>query len=257
MSITLPMVPIQALRNDPRLLLIYGAPKIGKTTILTQLPIGKYLILETDSRGCEFVSACHVQLNNLVEFVEYEQEIKKTKPYDFVAVDTIDNLEIWAEREATRLYKASPIGKNFGKDSAGRDIPSCSVLDLPNGGGYMYLRQVFTNIITRMLDIAPQVIFVGHIRDKLIGQINGQDETTSRDLDLTGKIKQIVCSLVDSIGYVSRDRDSNLTISFKTHELITNGSRAPHLKGKNFTMKGSTFDWSLIYPDYFKKIETK
>lgn len=241
----LPTQAIPSQRNDPRLLLIYGPPKIGKTTILSQLPAGKHLILETDPRGCEFLTCCHVQLNNMIEFVEYEQEIKKqNKPYDFVAVDTIDNIEQWSEQEATKLYKQSPIGKNFnGK----------SVLELPNGGGYMFLRSVFTNVITRLLDIAPQVIIVGHIRDKLIGQTNGQDETYSKDLDLTGKIKAIVCSLVDSIGYVSRDKDSNLTIAFKTHELITNGTRAPHLKGKNFTMKGSEFDWSVIYPDYFNK----
>lgn len=247
--ITLPTAPTPAQRNDPRLLLIYGPPKIGKSTILTQLPLSKYFVLSTDPRGWEFLSGVYAQIDNMEQFVQYEQEIKKqNRPYDFVGIDTIDNLETWSEQEATKLYKASPIGKSFtGK----------SVLELPNGGGYMYLRSVFTNVITRLLDIAPQVIIVGHIRDKLIGQTSGQDETYSKDLDLTGKIKAIVCSLVDTIGYVSRDKDSNLTISFKTHELITNGSRAPHLKGKNFTMKGSTFDWSLIYPDYYTKLKEK
>ena len=245
--ITLPSSPTPTKRNDPRLMIIYGPPKIGKTTILSQLPEGRYLIEETEPRGAEYVTACYINLSNMTEYVEAEQAIKARKPrYDFVAIDTIDKLEEWSIVEATKLYMRSPIGKSFNGNS---------VLELPNGAGYLYLRQVFTNCISRALDLADQVIFVGHLRDKLIGQTGGQDEVFVKDLDLMGKCRAIVCSMVDCIGYVSRDRESNITCSFKTHELVTCGTRCPHLVGKNFTMKGSTFDWSLIYPDYFAKMK--
>jgi hypothetical protein len=245
--ITLPTEPIVSTRNDPRLMLLYGPPKIGKTTILSQLPQGKYIIEETDPRGCEYITASFVQLNSMADYVEAETLIKKRTPrYDFVAIDTIDNLESWSVIVATRLYKSSPIGKTFNGES---------VLELPNGGGYMYLRQVFTNCIMRALDLAPQVIFVGHIRDKLIGQTAGQEEVYSADLDLTGKIKAIVCSMVDCIGYVNRDKDSNIVVNFKTRADVVCGTRCPHLKGRNFTMKGSAFDWSVIYPDYYAKMK--
>jgi hypothetical protein len=245
--ITIPTEDTPAQRTDPRLLMIYGAPKIGKSTILSLLPKGKYLILSTDPRGWEFLGGRYIQINNILEFVETERAIKamKERP-DFVGIDTVDNVEDWAKIEATRLYKLTPVGKNFQGDS---------ILSLPNGGGYDTFWNVFTNVITRCLDLAPQVIFTGHVRDKLIGQINGQDEVFTKDLNLTGKVRTIFTSMVDSTGYLSRDKDSNLNIAFKTHDLIVNGSRAAHLRGVNMKMEGSKFDWSRIYPDYYNKIK--
>ena len=46
------------------------------------------------------------------------------KPYKYVAVDTITQLEVWCEDEAKQLCRATPMGKNFDKDNKGLSVLS-------------------------------------------------------------------------------------------------------------------------------------
>jgi hypothetical protein len=242
MPITLPTEPSKVTRRDPRLLLLYGQQKLGKSTWLSELP-GRHMVISTDPRGWEYIGGYHVQVNNMLEYCQAADLIKKATPrYDFVGIDTIDLIDDWSKEEATRLYKASPIGKNF--------LGTSIVNDLSKGGGYPLYWEVFNKVITGLLGLAEQVIIIGHIRDKLIGQIAGQTEVFSKDLALTGKVCSMLTSTVDTTGYITR-KDNNILVNFQTHELITNGSRCPHLKGKNFTMKDK-FDWSVIFPDWYE-----
>ncbi len=249
-ALTLPTAITTSIRRDPRMLLIYGPPKIGKTTMLAQLQTiapNRNLIVETDPRGAELVSCLSLQVNSMAELTTVIETIKaqsKTtgkRPYDFIAFDTIDKIEEWAEIEATAAYKKSSIGCNF---------TGASVLELPKGGGYLHLRRIFTEMLYRTFNLADNIIFVSHIRDKMIESVAGKGDVSAKDLDLTGKIKSIVCSMVDGIGYVSRDKDQNMTISFVTQEDVVCGSRCPHLKGQKQTHQKQTFDWAKIYPDY-------
>jgi hypothetical protein len=242
--ITLLTEPSKITRRDPRLLLLYGQQKLGKSTWLSELP-GRYMVISTDPRGWEYISGYYVQVNNILEYCQAAKLIKEATPrYDFVGVDTIDLIDDWSKEEATRLYKMSPIGKSF----QGTSI----VNELPKGGGYPLYWEVFTKVLSSLLGLADQVIIIGHIRDKLIGQINGQTEVFAKDLALTGKVCSMLTSTVDTTGYITRTPTSILC-NFQTHELITNGSRCPHLKGKNFEMKGSKFDWSVIFPDWYER----
>lgn len=256
MPLTLPTGPNKFIRNDPRLLLIYGAPKIGKTTILAQLVEQvmakgkKALILETDPRGAEFLSTVSLQLDSLEQFTEAKNAIvAANKPYDFIAIDVLDHVEDWCFKKATDNYKLSPIGKNFEREYG----EHADVTFLPNGSGYQYPRPHMHLFINQCLALAPQIIFTGHVRDKMLTQ--NAETTSSKDLDLTGKIRNIVCSGVDSIGLLSRTPKGLMQLNFRTFDTITNGSRSKHLAGKTFTLSESDnniLDWSFIYPDWFK-----
>jgi hypothetical protein len=237
----LPTIVTNNFRQDPRLHLIYGPPKIGKTSILAGLK-GNFII-DTE-QGTGFVSALKQEVDNIQEFNQVCSLIINTgKPYKFVTIDTIDKLEEWAEVDATNEYKKSIQGKNFS---------GSSVLNLPNGGGYLWLRQSFLKLIAKAALLAPNVILVGHIRDKMIE--SGGKEVSAKDLDLTGKIKSIVCSKADAIGYLSRTKDGNLQITYQTREDVVCGSRCQHLKGATFVMDSpdpAMFNWAQIYIDYF------
>lgn len=236
----LPTSPTQPTSKSPRLLVIYGAPKVGKTTALSQLP--KNLIVDLEE-GTEFVSALKVNCNSALEYQNTCKEIveDKTDNYDYVTIDTVSKLEEWCERVATNNYRASTIGKSFtGK----------SVLELPNGGGYLYLRTAFQQYLS-MLSVGSvkrrRYIYCAHIRDKMLDTGNAGKPVEAKDLDLTGKIRSIVCSGADAIGYINRrmvGTESKLWISFKTTETVACGSRCDHLKGQEFEM-----DWKKIYID--------
>jgi len=231
-EITLPKKIIKATRKSPGKLVIYSSPKTGKTTQLAALENNLILDLE---KGTHFVDALKIEVNSLKELYEVGNTIKKEgKPYKYISLDTATKLEEWCEEYATNLYKQTPIGKNFkGK----------SVLELPNGGGYHYLRQAFVFWLHFVTELADNVIFVCHLKDKFISNKRGE-EVAAKDLDLTGKIRNIIAAGADAIGYMYRGENSNLRISFTTSDEVVCGSRTKHLAGQDFE-----FSWDKIYID--------
>tara|TARA_R100000322_G_scaffold170353_1_gene145317 strand:- start:1006 stop:1704 length:699 start_codon:yes stop_codon:yes gene_type:complete len=230
----LPKNKVGAVRKSPKNMVIYGPPKIGKTTALSQLD--NCLIIDLEE-GSDMVEALKIKVTNLIELAEVGKKIMQNKkPYKYVAVDTVTKLEEWCETEGKKIYKDTPMGKNFDKDNKG-----ISVLSLPNGAGYLYLRIAFKRWIDRLNKLADHVILVGHLKDKMLDK-KGK-EVSSKDLDLTGKIKQITCANADAIGYIYREGD-NTMISFNSMNDITAGSRCDHLKGQDMKL-----DWTQIFID--------
>jgi len=229
-TLTLPDKPSPATTVNPKILVIYGPPKVGKTTILSKL---NNCIISDLEKGTDYLEALKIQYDNYDDFERGCNLMKLQNPrkYKYHAVDTVDKVEEWSERIATKDYKDSVVGKNW---------KGFSVLELPNGGGYMWLRNAFHKVITNICLTAPHIILVGHIRDKSLEK-DGK-EVSSKDLDLTGKCKSIICSIADAIGYVYRGKDG-LRISFNTNELVTCGTRCAHLKGLDTEFT----DWSKIY----------
>ena len=66
-----------------------------------------------------------------------------------MAIDTISKLEEWCEAEAKTIYMQTPMGKNFEQKN-----PGASVLSLPNGAGYLYLRIAYKKWIDRLNKLA-------------------------------------------------------------------------------------------------------
>lgn len=236
MPIVLPTTPIKPVDQNPKTIIIYGPPKIGKTSILSALD--NCLIVDLEN-GSDFVTALKVKLDNILQVSQLEDQIKAAKfPYKYIAIDTLDKLEEWCEAEATRRYKLTTQGKNFGGNS---------VIELPNGGGYFHLRNVFYEYFNRLRNLAPTAIFVGHIRDKLLTS-DGKD-VAAKDLDLTGKVRNIVCAYTDATAHAYRDKDGKLILSFITTDTANCGSRCPHLTGKAFIFSQPTTatDWKQIF----------
>ena len=81
------------------------------------------------------------------------------------------------------------MGKNYDGDN---------VLSLPNGAGYLYLRQAFFQVLDFIDTLAPHIILSGHIKDK---QVDDKGEMVlAANIDLTGKIKSLICANADAIG---------------------------------------------------------
>lgn len=221
----LPKEKVKVTNRNPKTIVIYGPPKVGKTGALAQLEDN--LIIDIEG-GSQFVEALKVEANNFKELQEIGVEIvKNNNPYSIVTVDTVTKLEEWSEKEATRRYKKTPQGKSFSGNT---------VLELDYGAGYYWLRIVYKEWMQKLAKLAPTVIFVAHVKDKFLEK-NGK-EVSAKDLDLTGKIRNITASDADAIGYVYRDpEDSNkMRITFKHEENVMCGSRCEHLRGKDLVL---------------------
>jgi len=239
MSIVLPTSKVKAERQNPKRMIIYSKPKTGKTTAYAGLENNLILDLEN---GSDYVEALKVKINNLQELLDAGKAIKAAgNPYKIVTIDTVTALEDMIQPLAVKLYRGTSMGKNYDGDN---------VTTLPNGAGYLYIRQAFFQVLDFIDTLAPHIILSGHIKDKVVDDKG--EMVMSANIDLTGKIKSLICAQADAIGYMYRKGNKTI-LSFKTNEEVTCGARPEHLRNEEIVVtemneKGELeFHWDKIY----------
>lgn len=277
MEIILPKERNKVIRRDPRLFILYSAPKVGKTTLISTLDNNLILDLE---RGSDYLEALSVTIIGLVPPLNESEESKEKRiekgeyylhevgreiymqgrPYKFISVDTVTMLEDLILPLANDLYRNSPMGSNWGKlEDKKTNDPKADVRTLARGSGYYYLRLAFEETLNGIKKLADNIILIGHLRNSIVDK--GGEEVASKELSLTGKIREITCGGADAIGYMYRGKKNELLINFKSSEEILCGARPAHLKGQ--IIKIADYDessnslvniaWDKIYPDVFNK----
>jgi hypothetical protein len=221
-GLVLPTKKVAAKSHSPRKLIIYSKPKVGKTSALAELDNALIIDLE---RGTDFLDAMKVQVSDLAELRKVgDAIIEAGKPYKYVVIDTVTKLEDMCLPLALTMYRKTPMGKNF---------DGTNVLTLPNGAGYLYLREAIDSVIKYIDTLSDRIIYLGHIKLKSIEK-NGK-EVTASDLDLTGKIKSMMSADVDAIGMLYREGNKNM-LSFKTTDDVICGARPKHLKNQEVVL---------------------
>lgn len=230
--VTLPTAPIEATLKSPKNLIIFSKPKAGKTSLMAGLEGA--LIIDMED-GSDYVTAMKIKVKSVQELKEIGEEIKKQgSPYKYIAIDTITALEELCEPYAEILYSQTPMGSSwFKKDENGKWAKDGGkgkygrLTALPNGGGWLYVREAFNKMLAYIDTLAPHIILLGHVKDSLLDKSG--TEFSSVDLSLTGKMKQIATSQSDAIGYLYRKGNQNI-LSFKTSDQIACGARPEHLR---------------------------
>lgn len=238
--IELPKEKIKAVSKSPKKLLIYSPPKTGKTTVASMLE--NNLLMDFEG-GSHFVDALKVEIPNLNVLQEYVVAIKSAgKPYRYGTIDTTTKLEEMVLPLALQMYKNTPMGVNFKGDN---------VLTLPNGGGYLYLREAFTKITDTIDSLFERTIYFGHLKDKMLEKAG--KEVSAKDIDLTGKIRNIACANADAIGYLYRSGKQTI-LSFVTTQDVICGARPEHLRNQEIVVLEEidgklVSHWDRIYID--------
>lgn len=135
-------------RVNPKKMLVFAFPKVGKTTAISGLK--NNLIIDFED-GSGFIQGDVVNvleiagqrincqpkevLNHIdgpMECIKVISELSaelaaREKPYDYISLDSVTALVKIATYLGSEMYKKSAVGKNY----TGRDV----VQDLPNGGG--------------------------------------------------------------------------------------------------------------------------
>ena len=131
----------KAISENPKVLLLYGAPKVGKTTALSQL--NDCLIIDTED-GANMVEGYIETVKNREELIELLKQAKEGHDYKYVAIDTIDKIALWAEK--TVCQEESVV----------------NIADLPFGKGFGMMREKVLNTVNILKEIFPHVIIIGH-----------------------------------------------------------------------------------------------
>ncbi len=116
--------------KNPRNLIIFSKPKIGKSSALVQLPNSLLIDLEN---GSDYISGRILKASSIEDIRDIGKAIEEAgKPYKYLIIDTITKLEEMCIPYAELLYSKTLPGKNWftqGKIQYG------NILALPNGAG--------------------------------------------------------------------------------------------------------------------------
>lgn len=236
MSLILPTSPIPATSVDPNFIIMYGRPKAGKTSAVAQLKDNLIIDLEG---GSTFIDAMAIQCRTVSDLGEAAQAIRAKNNevgrnfYKRITIDNATRLEEICLSYAATLYRQTPIGKSW----KGTDVRL-----LPNGSGYLYIRQAVRKVLDMFKDLCDQFILIGHVKDVQIDKDG--EEVSEMALDLVGKLSSIVCGEADAVGYIYR-KGNETHISFKGGDGTIKEARAPHLRGKDIVIATGNEDGSI------------
>lgn len=250
-EIVLPTVKSEVELVNPETLVLIGPPKVGKTTLLAQLPDS--LLVDID-KGAKYVSATKYEVNDLDTLLKLVKAVKDGgNPYKFGILDTVTELEPLVNSLALKLYRATPQGAKFGLNKQG-GYDEKDMISLPNGSGYWWIRIAFFKVIDYFNTAFKYKIYVGHLKDTQV--LEETNEVIPATIDLTGKLRTLICAKSDSIGFIYR-KGNETHLTFKGSNQVACGSRSPHLRNQDIVVGEMTEDgtytayWDKIYKNEF------
>ena len=178
------------------------------------------LIIDTEQGGNMLEGYFH-SVNSKEELLQFYADATEGHEYKYFALDTIDKIVTWTEKDVCREY----------------DIESIN--DLPFGKGFGLVRERVMNNIRKLSSLCENLILIGH--RKTASPIDNSTAIEPESLDISGKLKNMIMAQADGIGYMFREEDK-LMVSFESGKALEAGSRCDHLRGKVME-----FDWNKIY----------
>lgn len=278
-------------RIEPKSLLLYANHKVGKTEIcgaLTRIkdkegnPIAFMLDINDGSnyiyRNGFNIDSRLTKLEKLTQFQRVIEELEKYRKkhkrnlYEYGILDELSTLDNWIEYYATLKYMKSSIGKKWNRNANGSmiidehhpDFKFITEVPTKNKGniGYGKMREHFLYFLERFSACFDKVIYIGHVRDKIGDKSNDIENVTNQELDLTGKLRDIIPRNVDGVAKFIIKGDERW-FSFVTQDEKSGvGIRAKYLAGKSLLISKAfredkddkekisriEFYWNSVYP---------
>lgn len=163
--------------------LVYGPPKIGKSTLCSTADDVFFLATE---RGLDHLSTYKVQIDDWETFVAYVDELlsnTQNPPFKTVAIDTIDNAyEFCATHVCRRL---------------GIDHQS----DAGYGKGHSMVNSEFNRHLTRLAQGPWGLWMVSHAKEVEVKPVGGGEKHQKKLPTLTPAARKLVLAMADIIMY--------------------------------------------------------
>lgn len=209
MSIDLSAIALTEVTRDftKSNVLIYGKPKVGKSTLASQLPDTLFAATE---KGYNFLKVRPQDINNWQEFLELCQALS-TQKHNFktVVIDIVDNLYGYCEK--------------YVMDKNGVNSPS----DLPFGKGFKLVNLEFERVINKINMAGFPVIFISHAKEKTEKTKTG--EWTVMGTSLGSGAEKYVSAICDIILYCYITDDGQRVMRTKPTKYILAGDRSTKL----------------------------
>lgn len=165
-------------------MVIYGAPKIGKSTFCSRFENALFMATEP---GLDYLRTKNVRVHDWAEVMELVDILEKQRGagYKTLIVDTVDQLWAFVEEYVRRSRKVE------------------SLVDLPFGKGRDVAASLFADLINRIMRLDLGVVFVSHAQMADVDTVSGK---VSRFLPtIPTRARDVVLPLVDVIGFATVD----------------------------------------------------
>ena len=174
-------------------LLLYGAPKVGKTSFAVQAPRALVCAFEMGTNA--LAGTRFVPMLKWTDFKKVVSQLRKPQAremYDTIVIDTVS-----IAFDLCNKY----ICQREGVDS---------IRDVAWGQGWGMLKQEFQEAFREITMLGFGLIFIAHAKEKPTEARDSEGNSISAMApDLTSAAYTIVNSIVDLIGYISVEYDAN------------------------------------------------
>lgn len=182
--IELPETPQKPMADASKVfMLLYGAPKIGKSTFCSRFENAFFLATEP---GLNHLETFNVLCKSWTDILEVVEALKADSRFATIIIDTVDNFWFYCQEYILQQYKINFIG------------------DLPYGKGFALVQQEFERTVKVLQSIGKGLVFVSHARfDEIDLETGAKVKKTVPTLP--DRARGIICSLVDVIGYATKE----------------------------------------------------
>jgi GTPase SAR1 family protein len=191
--------------------LLYGPPKIGKTSLLTGFPNAYFMATE---KGYKSLKVYKDDITSWEVFEEKVEDIVSGKhDFETVVIDTADGLfDMCSDVACQKLGIEHESDAEWGK-------------------GWAETKKIFTRALQPLFMSDYGIVFISHTKgDKITTQV---EEITKTVPTLSNQARKILLPLVDTIGCLRYKRhkigkgeyEERYIISFKPSEMIEAGDR--------------------------------
>ena len=202
-------------------ILIYGAPKTGKSTFGSQLPRGLFMNFENGTNALAGIRSVPIlRWSDAKKVLTQLRKPQAKEMYDTIIVDTVDIAWNLAEK-----YIIQREGVN-------------SIREIPWGGGWGMLRQEFSEFWREIALLGFGILFIAHSKEKPTDMHDEEGNTISMVVPSigSGAATEIINSIVDIIGYLqvqmNPDGTSQRYLYTRSTPTIFAGSRYQYLAPK-------------------------
>ena len=188
MAITLPNAKTTpSLDLSAKSILIYGPPKIGKSTFASQFPDALFFECEP---GLNQLEVFKVPTYSWADFLAACKLVAAgNHPFKTVVIDTVDNAFKFCSEHICAKHEIDYEG------------------DLEHGKGWAFVKNEWHRVLTRLASLPVGLVLISHAIDKQIK--TRTEEYTKTQPSLPDRARNVVLGLVDMILYCDTAASKN------------------------------------------------
>ena len=199
-------------------ILIYGKPKVGKTTLAAHFPKNLLIAFEKGYNAIDGIRA--IDINKWADFKIVLRQLEKPEAREMYSTITIDTTTI--AYEMCEQYVCAQNGVQ-------------SIRDIPWGQGWTLVKKEFENCLRKITMLGYGLVLISHIETR--------KEKTADDSEIEilapsmpKRCYEVVNQIVDIIGYIATEWDDNGNserwLYTRQTPTVMAGSRFPYLAPK-------------------------